>query len=143
MPGLEAVRVLCSILIITYEHMYFPEVFCSFVCFVALCVGGVGGQWTDETALCGGQRTNQVSVPSSLARVFAVCLCSAYRRLMDQPAFGSLLCLPPSLCGSTDFRCALPHPDLVRFQRFKLRSLHLKPQALYFLSHLPSHPFVM
>lgn len=68
MPGLEAVRVLCSILIITNEHMYFPEVFCSFVCFVALCVGGVGGQWTDETALCEGQRTNQVSVPSSLGQ---------------------------------------------------------------------------
>lgn len=45
----------------------------------------------------------------SWARVFAVCLCSAYRRLMDQPAFGSLLCLPPSLCGSTVFTGVLYH----------------------------------
>ena len=36
--------------------MYFPEVFHSFVCFVALCVGGVGGPWIDETALCGGHK---------------------------------------------------------------------------------------
>lgn len=47
-----------------------------------------------------GQPRHQSLLP--WAQVFAACLCSACRRLMELPAFGSLLCLPPSLCVSTD-----------------------------------------
>lgn len=121
---------------VVYYHLWtyvFPKSVLQFCLFCGtLCWGG---QWTDETALC-GQRTTQVSVPSSLGQALW-CMQEA-----NGPAsiWESPVSSPISLWEHWYHRCVLPYPDLMRFQRFKLRSLHLH---LYFLSELPSHSFVM